>query len=254
MELCDTHCHLPALELPLEELFANATAGSVTRIICIGASEGIITAPQAVELATNHSNVWATVGIHPHDAKNFTELSAVAELANHPRVVAIGETGLDYFRDLSPKDRQLELFRNSIHLAKRVKKPLVIHCRDAEQDTVRILREERAEEVGGVFHCYSGDEEMAKELSSIGFLVSFTGTITFKKADRIREIVRAIPLEQIMVETDAPYMAPEPFRGGPSEPMHVYQIALKIAEVKGISLEQVAEQTTANAIRLFGLQ
>lgn len=253
MELVDTHCHLTALELEPSVVLANANRVGVTRMITIGAGEGVVSAGAAVRLAEEHDAIWASVGVHPHDAKGHYDLTVIERLVQHPRVVALGETGLDFFRDWAPEDRQRRLFRDSIALARRYAKPLIIHCRSAESETLQILREERAAEVGGVFHCYSGDAEMARQLAEMNFLVSFTGSITFKKADPLREVVREVPLERMMVETDAPYMAPEPFRGGPSEPMHVYQIALRIAEVKHVPLEEVARITTANARALFRL-
>lgn len=160
---------------------------------------------------------------------------------------------MDYFRDWSPISAQKKLFANSIALARQVKKPLVIHCREAQDDTYQMLCEHNAKDVGGVFHCYAGDSEFAKRLLDINFIVSFTGNMTFKKADSIREAARQIPLEYIMLETDTPYMAPEPFRGKQSEPAHVYQIAYRLAELHKVTIEEVARITTANAKRLFGL-
>ncbi len=253
-ELIETHCHLnhaDAEDLPA--IFANARKCGVNRMICIGASNGLQSVAEAIELAEMHDFVWASAGIHPHDADSFTSADQVEEAARHPRVVAVGETGLDFYRDWSPFDAQEELFRSQIALAKRVGKPLIIHCRDAMEQTVSVLKECEAEEVGGVFHCYAGTAEDAKVLRELNFLVSFTGNLTFKKAEELRETAKLIPLDQIMVETDMPYMAPEPFRGKPSEPMHVYQVALKLAEIKRVTLEEVAAQTTENAERLFKL-
>ena len=222
-------------------------------MICIGASRGIESSPAAVSLARRHARVWATVGIHPQDAAKFTDMNSLRPLLSDDKVVAIGETGLDFYRDWAPKEDQYSLFRNSIRIAREVKKPIVIHCRDAYEETITVLKEESAGEVGGVFHCYAGDAEFAKRAIDMNFLVSFTGALTFKKADNLRAVVRAVPIERIMLETDTPYMAPEPFRGGKSEPMHVYQVAVTVAAVKGLTLEQVAEITTANAERLFQL-
>lgn len=207
-----------------------------------------------MKLAETFKNVWATIGIHPHDAGDFRELGPIAELAGHPRVVAIGETGLDYYRDWSPFEDQRKLFRHTVSFALEVGKPLVIHSREAGDDCIGILRELGAEKVGGVFHCYAEDEHFAARLAEINFLVSFTGNLTFKKAQKMRDIARAIPLDQIMLETDMPFMAPEPFRGKPSEPAHVRRIAEVLAEAKQESLEKVAAVTTANAEQLFGLR
>lgn len=255
MRLVDTHSHLNTLEHDnLENILNNAERCSVDRIVCIGASKGIDSAKESVALAEAHANIWATVGVHPHDAGEFRNLDELTEYFSHPKVKAIGETGLDFFRDWAPFDAQRELFRHSIEVAKKVGKPLVIHCRDAAAETIETLRSHKADEVGGVFHCYAEDAEFAKQLRELNFLVSFTGNLTFKKAEALRDAAAEIPLEQIMLETDCPFMAPVPFRGKPSEPMHVYQIALRLAEIKGCSLEEVAAQTTKNAETFFGLE
>lgn len=254
MELVDTHCHLTALtHRPLDQIFADADRNHVTRMICVGAIDGTTSAREAVLLAEQYPQVWATVGIHPHDAESFTSIDELTRHVSHPKVVAVGETGLDFFRDWAPRDKQRILFENSVALAKTCKKPLIIHCRDALEDTIEVLIKLKAEEVGGVFHCYAGDAEFARRLRDLNFLVSFPGTLTFKKASALRETAAAIPLEQIVVETDCPYMAPEPYRGKPSEPMHVYHVAEKLAEVKDLTLEEVAAATTENAVRMFGL-
>jgi len=252
MELIDTHCHLT--ELSVEELKAQlerAELAGVKKMICIGAGYGVEAAFRAVKLAESYPNIWASVGIHPHDATAKDRFGELEELALHPKVVAIGETGLDYFREWSPYEDQRALFRSSIQLAIRVQKPLVIHCREAREDTFRLLSEEGAEQVGGVFHCYSEDFPFAEKLHNINFITSFPGSLTFKKATALRETARQIPFGRIMLETDAPYMAPEPFRGKTSEPAHVLRIAEVLAETKGVSLEAIAEETTKTAKALF---
>lgn len=255
MELIDTHCHITDKDPGYVEAITERAANcSVNRFICIGASRGIDSAKQAVALAEKYPHIWATIGIHPHDADDFKNVDQIRDLARHPKVVAIGETGLDYFRDWAKKENQLVIFKAQIALAKEVKKPLVIHSREAASDCLEILKQEGAELVGGVYHCYAEDADYAKKIRELNFLVSFTGNVTFKKADKIQLAARNIPLSQIMLETDAPYMAPEPFRGKESEPMHVYQVATKIAELKGQTLEEVARITTENALRLFGLE
>ncbi|MBL7662343.1 TatD family hydrolase [bacterium] len=254
MSLIDTHCHLSyyaAEEIP--GLLERANQCGITRAISIGAGEGAESAKQAIKLAETYQNVWASVGIHPHDAGQYTTVETIETLAQHPRVVAIGETGLDFFRDWAPQANQEKLFIAQIELAKKVNKPLIIHCRDAAAQTLKILLENQADHVGGVFHCYSEDAQFAAELRKINFMVSFTGSLTFKKATALREAAREIPLDQIMLETDTPYMAPEPFRGAQSEPMHVLKIAEMLAQVKAITLEEVAEISTKNALRLFRL-
>lgn len=254
MELIDTHCHLTNYsDEEVQQILARAKSKHVTRVICIGASEGLDSAVRAIELAERFENVWATVGIHPHDAGKELDFTKLVKLSQHKKVVAIGETGLDFFRDWAPVDKQYELFQQTIKLALEVNKPLIIHSRDAAEQTIAELEKLSATQVGGVFHCYSETAEIAKRLNQMNFLVSFTGNITFKKAVEFRAEVAAIPLTQIMLETDTPYMAPEPFRGSKSEPAHVYEIAKKIAEVHGVTIEQVAETTTATARKFFGI-
>lgn len=254
MQLIDTHFHLTFEHAePLQDILARAKEQAVSRFICIGASKGIESAPAAIRLAEEYPEVWATVGVHPHDAGSYQSLSEIESLASHAKVVAVGETGLDYFRDWAPVEDQKKLFRYTVSFALELGKPLVIHSREAAEDCIEVLKELGADKVGGVFHCYAEDEVFARRLADLNFLVSFTGNLTFKKATEMRRIASEIPLEQIMLETDMPYMAPEPFRGKPSEPGHVAQIAKVLAEAKGVSVEEVAQVTTANAERLFGL-
>jgi TatD DNase family protein len=253
-ELIDTHCHLTTLpEEELPDVFARAKEHNVNRFVCIGAGVGEDSAAAALKLASAHKDIWVVIGIHPHDAKLATTLDGIASLAADPKVVGIGETGLDFFRDWSPKENQYALFRNTIAFAKEQRKPLVIHCRDAAEETIAVLKECNAETVGGVFHCYAQDAEFAKRLADINFIVSFTGNITFKKADALRDAVRRIPLTQMMLETDMPYMAPEPFRGKPSEPRHVQNVAYRVADIKGVPIEEVARITTQTANTFFRL-
>lgn len=252
--LIDTHCHLDMLEhKPLEQVLLDADKRGIKQMICIGAADGLASAGRAIDLAQAHDNIFASVGIHPHDARSELSMSSLEKQAKHPKVVAIGETGLDFFRDWSPFAEQERVFIESIALARLVNKPLIIHCRDAHQRSIELLKEHQAHEVGGVFHCYSETAQMAQELASMGFLISLTGILTFKAAENVRQAVSKIPLSQIMLETDCPYMAPVPYRGKPSEPAHVYEIANQLAEIKNISLEEVAEVTSQNAKRLFRL-
>ncbi len=260
ISLIDTHCHLDVLEqAPVQEILERARKAFVRRAITIGAGNGYTSPERAVELAEAYPNVFAVVGIHPQEAGKFEDLERLRPLLLHPKVVALGETGLDFYRDWAPEDKQREVFERSIILAKEIGKPIVIHCRDvtgsnrAADSILQTLRNLHAEEVGGVFHCYPMDAEFAAKLREINFLVSFPGVLTFKSAHALRETAKKIPLEQIMLETDAPYMAPEPYRGKPSEPAHVLAIAEKLAEVKGLRLEEIARQTSFNAERLFRL-
>lgn len=252
IDLVDTHCHMTDLaDDEVEAQIARAKASCVNRMICIGVGETIASAKRAVELATKHEEVFASVGIHPHDAKAGAEISHYESLACEKKVVAIGESGLDYFRDWSPFEEQRRVFRDTISFARNIKKPLIIHSRNAREETLQTLIECKAHEVGGVFHCYSEDIEFAKKVLDINFAISFTGVVTFKNASALREVVAFLPEDRFMLETDAPYMAPEPFRGQKSEPAHVYNIAQKVAQVRGVDLEKISEITSATAKRIF---
>jgi TatD DNase family protein len=253
LEIIDTHCHLDhePFDTDRQECIDRALNAGVTRIITIGTGNGLAGAYRAIALAEQHTMVWASVGVHPHCAGREFSIEELERLAQHPRVIAIGEVGLDFFRDWSPIDKQYEIFRLQIELAKRVRKPLIIHSRNAGAECLSTLREHNAHEVGGVVHCFSEDASFATHLREINFLVSFPGQLTFKKAEAIREICKEIPIEQIMVETDAPFLAPEPHRGQRCEPAFVVETAKKLASIKGLSLEKVAEITTSNALKLF---
>ncbi len=256
MELFDTHCHLHYEDFnkDREDVFRRAADVGVTRFLAVGAGGGVEGSRGAVTLAIERPNVWASVGIHPLDAGQNIDRAEIELLAAQPRVVAIGETGLDYFKEWAPREVQKDVFRWQIELAKQHKKPIIIHSRDAGADCLELLTEGNAREVGGVFHCYSEGIDFAKKALDINFLVSIPGVVTFKKSEQLREIVRAIPLDQLMVETDAPYLAPEPNRGKRCESSHVRLTAECIAKVRGISLEELAAATTANALKLFKIK
>lgn len=253
IEIFDTHCHLHYQDFDADRdaVFARARAAEVNRFIAIGAGGGLEGTTRAVSLASSESGVWASVGVHPLDAALEISRSEIERLAVEPRVVAIGETGLDYYKEWAPRAVQKEVFVWQIELAKRLQKPIVIHSRDAGADCLKILTEHEAAAVGGVFHCFSEDAAFAAEARKINFLVSIPGVVTFKKNDQLRAIVKDIPLEQLMVETDAPYLAPEPFRGKRCESAYVRHTAEMVAKVKGISLKELAEVTTENALKLF---
>lgn len=253
LDIIDTHCHLDhePFDVDREECIERASQAGVTRIITIGTGNGLAGAHRAIALAEQYPMVWATVGVHPHCAGREFALEELEHLARHPRVVAIGEVGLDFFRDWSPVEKQYEIFRWQIELATRLRKPLIIHSRNAGAECLAVLKEHNAQLVGGVMHCFSEDAAFAAQLRDINFLVSFPGQLTFKKADTVREICRDIPLEQIMVETDAPFLAPEPHRGKRCEPAFVVETARRLALIKGLPLEKVAEITTSNALKLF---
>jgi TatD DNase family protein len=253
-EIIDTHVHLdaPAFDEDREACIERAVAAGVTTMISIGAGYGgLSSAYKSIELAERYPFIWATVGIHPHDADAAFDINVLKDLAKHPKVVAIGETGLDFFKKLSEPERQYRAFEAQIDIAKEVKKPLVIHSRDAGEECLRILTERDAAQVGGVFHCFAEDAAFAERLWKIGFYVSFPGVITFKKSERTRQICSEIPLEQILIETDGPFMAPEPHRGKRCEPAFVVETAKRVAEIKGLTLEQATAITSANTRALF---
>ena len=251
----DTHAHLGAHEFDSDraEIIVRAANAGVTRIITIGAGYGIESARVALAIADEHSCVYATVGVHPNDAAVPFDAGILPALAQHPKVVAIGETGLDFYRDYAPREDQERWFIHQIELAITLNKPLVIHSRSAGPDCLAVLKAHHAAQVGGVFHCFAEDTAFAKKLLDINFLVSFPGSVTFKKADSLRQVVKEVPLSQIMVETDAPFLAPEPFRGKRCESAFVIKTAECIAALKNISVEELAQVTTDNAERLFKL-
>jgi TatD DNase family protein len=255
MKWIDSHTHLddPSFDIDRQEVLQRARTRGVAHIITIGAGKGFQSAEAAVVLATHHKDISASIGIHPHDASEGTDIERLRKLASHPKVVAIGETGLDFYRDWSPIERQYEWFESQIELAKEVGKPLIIHSRQAAKECLDTLRKLHAEEVGGVFHCYGEDTEFAARLAELNFRVSFPGTVTFKKAESVREAAKKIPLSQILIETDAPYLAPEPNRGKRCEASYVVDTGLALARLRGVSAEEIAEVTTRNACELFGI-
>ncbi|HMP47284.1 MAG TPA: TatD family hydrolase [Oligoflexia bacterium] len=252
--LIDTHCHLTDMDnSQIEAVIARAKSAGVNKLICIGASKGTESSFRAVEIANQYPEVYCSVGIHPHDADQHHWSPDLISIAKNKKVVAIGETGLDFFKNWSDFDAQRTLFIKSINIAKDLKKPLVIHCRDAFEECVQVLENEGAAEIGGVFHCFSGTAYQAEILSRLNFLVSYTGLLTFKNSTEIKENAALIPLSCIMLETDCPYMAPEPYRGKTSEPAHVAIIAETLSKVHKTSIDEVKIQTTNNALRLFPL-
>ncbi len=253
--LIDSHAHLemPEFRKDLEAVIQRAEESGVEYIFTVGTEKKDW--KRALEIADSHPTIYAILGVHPHNAKEIDDQTypTLRELCRNGKVKAYGEIGLDFFRNLSPRDLQLKRFREQIGLAKELGLPLVIHDREAHQETLEILKSERAEACGGIIHCFSGNYEMAKTCIDMGFHISIPGSITFKNAEAFREIVRRIPLESLLVETDAPFLTPVPFRGKRNEPSYVRYTAQRVAEVKKISLEEVAEATTENALRVFRL-
>lgn len=253
--LFDTHAHLNDEQYneDLEEVINRTKSAGVEELIVVGFDRPTIT--RAMELAEEYEFIYACIGWHPVDAIDMTDddLKWIEELSSHPKVVAIGEMGLDYHWDKSPKDIQKEVFRKQIKLAKKVKLPIVIHNREATSDIMQILKEEKAQEVGGIMHCFSGSAETAKECLDMNFYISLGGPVTFKNAKKPKEVAEAVPLDKLLIETDCPYLAPHPYRGKRNEPSYVKLVAEQIAEIKGLSFEEVAVATTRNAKKLFGI-
>lgn len=251
----DTHVHLNAdqYEEDIDEVIGRALEAGVEKMVVVGFDRKTIV--KAMELAEQYEFIYAVVGWHPVDAVDCTEedLEWIESLAAHPKVVGIGETGLDYYWDKSPKDIQQELFRKQIRLAQKVNLPIIIHNRDATADVVRILKEEQAEKTGGIMHCFGGSVETAKECIAMNFMISLGGPVTFKNARMPKEVATDISLDHLLIETDAPYLAPHPYRGKRNEPAWVTLVAEEIARLKGLPVEEVAQRTTANAVKLFNI-
>jgi TatD DNase family protein len=248
--LIDTHTHLdsPKFDGDREDVISRAQAAGVDTIVNIGFNRETI--PTTMALAEKYSFIYSAVGWHPTDAVDMKleeDLAWIEKLCAHPKVVAIGEIGLDYYWDTSPKEIQHAVFREQIRLARKVRKPIVIHNRDAHEDVVRILREEKAEEVGGIMHCFSGSWETAKMCLDINFDISFGGPVTFKNARVPKEVLALVPNDRILLETDCPYLAPHPHRGQRNEPSYVSLVAETAAEIKGISVEEMVILTSRNA-------
>lgn len=254
--LFDTHVHLNAEQFSedLNEVIDRARMEGVQYMVVVGFDRPTIL--KAMELIEEYDFIYASIGWHPVDAIDMRDedLEWIEELAKHPKVVAIGEMGLDYYWDKSPKDVQQEVFRKQIQLAKKVKLPIVIHNREATADIVTILKEENAAEVGGIMHCFSGSVEVAKECVEMNFYISLGGPVTFKNAKKPKEVAQEIPLNKLLIETDCPYLAPHPYRGKRNEPSYVKLVAEQIAELKGLSYEEVSQVTTENAKILFGIK
>lgn len=248
----DSHCHLnfPELAADLGGVTGAMAANKVTHALCV--SVNLETFPEVLAVAERFPNVFASTGVHPDDRSGEEpDAARLVKLASHPKVVAIGETGLDYYRVEGDSEWQRERFRTHIRAARQAGKPLIIHTREAAADTIRIMQEERAAEIGGVMHCFTETAEVAWQAMDMNFMISFSGIVTFKNATALKDVARKVPLEKMLIETDSPYLAPVPYRGKINQPAYVRFVAEEIARLKGISIESVAEATSTSFFRLF---
>jgi TatD DNase family protein len=257
----DSHCHIdgPEYDADREEVIARARDAGVTTMLVVGTGDPHSDAfDRAVELAELHKEIYAAVGVHPHDAKLFDDAAEgrLSDLVRQSkRVIAWGEIGLDYHYDHSPRDVQREVFRRQLRIARELDLPVVIHSREADDDTITILREEFTDhQRGGVLHCFGGSLAMALKAMELGFFISFAGNLTFKKAEDLREVARQLPLDRLLIETDCPYLTPVPFRGRRNEPAHVIEIARCLAEIHGKDVEEIGRVTSENFVKLFRVE
>jgi TatD DNase family protein len=255
--LIDSHAHIQGSEYTadLDGVVKRARDAGVEEIVVVGGAGELSSNDAAVALAESFPGLFASVGMHPHDAKDVSEedFQRLKDLTQSPKVVAVGETGLDFYYDHSPRDIQIELFCRFIQMARETRLPLVVHDREAHREVAELLRREGRGEIRGVIHCFTGDFGAAMNFLDLGFYLSFTGIITFKNADPLREVVRRLPLDRILIETDSPYLAPVPHRGKRNEPAFVCLVAETVAKVRGVPLEEVARATSLNAQGLFGI-
>jgi TatD DNase family protein len=249
--LVDSHCHLayPDFDADRDAVMARAEAAGVTRCVAIGTD--VAASRRAVELAESDPRVFATVGIHPNDCEGFSDWGALEELARRPRVVGLGETGLDWYRTTASRAAQREAFERTMETAKAAGKPVVIHCREAYDDTLDMIAASRP---AGVMHCFAGDEAQARRSLDMGFYISFAGPVTYRKNDALRQIARFVPRDRVLVETDAPFLPPEPHRGKRNEPSYARLTAERVAASMGIPFDEFARLESENATRLFGLR
>jgi TatD DNase family protein len=252
----DSHCHLDRLDLAefnhdINNVVYAASKAGVSEMLCVCVT--LEDFPKMAESTKRFENVYLTCGAHPLNQEDQIEEANLLKLSQNERVIAIGETGLDYFYAPQTKDVQQDSFRKHIRVARALNKPLIIHTRDARQDTLDILREEKATEVGGILHCFTESLEMAEEAIEMGFYISFSGIVTFKSAKELREVAKCIPNDKFLIETDAPYLAPVPHRGKQNQPAYVVDVAKHLASVRGQSVEEIAKLSTTNFKRLFKL-
>lgn len=258
MELIDSHAHIdfPQFAEDRAAMLERARAAGITTLLAIGTGPGPEKLDSALPFAEQHNWIYATIGIHPHEAKEVTprHLEELSRLARHPKVIAWGEIGLDYFYDHSPRETQQKVFRDQMELAALAKLPIVIHCRDAWPDCMNLLEEHwKPTGLGGILHCFSSTLDDAQRGLDMGFLISFAGNSTYPKAQNLRDVAKALPLEKILIETDSPYLAPQAYRGKRNEPAYVAEVARTIASVRNLSPHDVAAETAENFRRLFRL-
>ena len=245
----DSHCHLDRLDLTefnenLNQVVENAQQANVSELLCVSVT--LEEFPKMVEKTQSFSNVWLSCGAHPLNQDEMIDAENLYQLAQTDRVVAIGETGLDYYYAPETRDVQKDSFVKHIQVANRIKKPLIIHTRDAQQDTLDIMRAENAQNVGGILHCFTETWDMAKQAIDMGFYISFSGIVTFKNASALREVAKKVPDDRILIETDSPYLAPVPYRGKQNQPAYVVEVAKHLASIRGQSVEHIADITTKN--------
>lgn len=253
--MIDTHVHLdfPKFHNDFDQVLQRAEDSGVEAMICIGIDEQ--SCFRVVDLADDYSHIFATVGIHPHDAQNVSRryLLFLEDLAKLPQVVALGEMGLDYFKNYSPHHVQQQVFREQLQLAAKINKPVIIHCRDAYEDLLKILVEENIQQVGGILHCFSGDAEIARRSLDLGLYISFAGPVTYPKSAKLREAVQEVPLDRILLETDCPFLAPQPVRGKRNEPAFVKYVYEEVANLKNISTTELHTHCRQNIQRLTNI-
>ncbi len=254
MSFIDSHCHINFKEFSADitGVLERMQNNDVTSALCV--SVNLADFPQVLDLAIRYPNIYASVGVHPdYESVEEPTVARLIELADHPRIIAIGETGLDYYRLTGDLEWQRDRFRNHIRAAKQCGKPLIIHTRSASEDTLRIMAEEGAQDIGGVMHCFTESWEVARRALDMGFYISFSGIVTFKSAHELKEVAKSVPMDRMLIETDSPYLAPVPFRGKVNQPAFVRHVAEEIALLRGIPVDVVGEATSANFVRLFGL-
>ena len=250
----DSHCHLDKLDYQdihndIADVVAKAKAANVTELLSVGVT--LDSFPSMLAMIEPFDNIYASCGVHPLDVKSDFSLDTLHQYAKHPRVVAIGETGLDYHYEPETADLQKLRFQQQVELAVELNKPLIIHTRNARQDTLDILKQGGAEKCGGVIHCFTEDLAFAKAAMELGFYISISGIVTFKQATELKDVVKSLPLDRLLIETDSPYLAPVPHRGKQNQPAYVVEVAAYIAQLKSVSMNEVAEKTTQNFRNLF---